>query len=686
MNKKKPTKLLRLNVVYLITFLACVALVLRLGYVQIASGPMFRAYENTIHLTTLPVLPPRGLIYDANGNLLAYNKPVISINLMKVSTDTSTNYQALANQLAPVLNMKPAALLTEMNGGGAGALEVPLVKSATPDEITYVEEHHSDFPDLHIEETLQRVYPYGDLAGQVLGYVGGIPSQSAAYYSARKYINQQIVGITGLENQYEQYLQGKPGKQVAAVSAQGYPISYLGISPAPVPGKDIQISLDGRIQALTQQEIMNVVTKSPYANYITDAEAVMLNVKTGGVITLVSYPYLDPNWYESTVEYNDHFNYLENSYAQLDNAIQSPRYPGSTVKPSNLITGLENGIIHLGMSFYDGYSTMVGNLSKSNDDSSFGWINPIQAIQYSSDNFFYEVGLWLGGWVGASQTSPGHQVSGSFSQWLHTDYVKGIDKLYEGEMRFGLGMLTGIDLPSEVQGRFYIKDTSQSGAPAVPYNVSQAVASIKKTGQYITNGTPADLADAGIGQMQEFTPIELAQYVSTLADNGLKLQPHLLEKVLPANTTSPNQTKPLKLEGAIVQSHLKINQKWFNAAHQGMYDVVNLPGGTAYGVFTGAPYTVAGKTGTAQIPSKGMNLDNSVFICYAPYNNPQVAVAVMIPGAGYGATGAAIVARQMLDDYFKEHHEFFPKSQWTGTEIPSNWTSMSAYTVPENMK
>jgi penicillin-binding protein 2 len=138
----------------------------------------------------------------------------------------------------------------------------------------------------------------------------------------------------------------------------------------------------------------------------------------------------------------------------------------------------------------------------------------------------------------------------------------------------------------------------------------------------------------------------------------------------------------------VVQDQVKLNPQYLQIAQQGMWGVCNDPRGTAYAEFAGAgaPYEAGGKTGTAQIVLDGKQQYNSVFIAYAPFKNPQVAVAVMAPGGGYGAETSAAIARKMIDTYFQEHHEFFPSSQWQDTTVPADWTKWSAYTIPEQSK
>jgi penicillin-binding protein 2 len=265
---------------------------------------------------------------------------------------------------------------------------------------------------------------------------------------------------------------------------------------------------------------------------------------------------------------------------------------------------------------------------------------------------------------------------------LNTDFVKGLNALFQGEWDFGLGPPTGIDLPNESKGQFDMYDTSKQYD--VSYDLQKSEASIKKTGEYPNNGTPATLAEAGIGQSQSFTTMQLATYAMTLANNGKKLQPHLLDKVYGSDDTPSSGAKPVSVYQTKVTGQVAGSQQDFDLLRQAMYAVTtDGQDATANGLFNNASYQVAAKTGTAQITINHQKTDNSVFICYAPLNNPQVAMAIMIPGGGYGASLAGVIAKQMLDAYFNEHHEpFMPKSGWTNTQIPSNWNSSQANQLP----
>lgn len=677
LHKEKRSHVVRVNVVYGLIFVSFASLILRMGYLQIAKGDYFRNQATTTSLSRVAVLPARGYIYDTNGNLLAYDKPSYSVYLTQIPHVTQ-DYQAMSRILAPVFKVDQAKLYTEMQSDKQVASAV-LFKNVTDEQVSFVVENQHALPGVSVVLDSQRTYPEGDLAGKVLGFTGAITPQTEAKYQKLGYQPNQKVGEDGIEEQYESLLQGSIGDQVVQINASGTPIKKLGFDPPPTPGKYLQLTLDGHLQAFTQNYIVSQIQNSKNTATIKNASAVMLDVKTGGVLAMVSYPYLDPNWFPSGL--SAHQGYLSKPFVQYNTVIRGPEPPGSTVKPANLITALQNGVVTPQTQFYDHYVTKIGT-SPIHDDGNHGIVTPSYAITVSCDSFFYNAGLQLGRWFGSNASNGGAPPAGvGYLTWLHSDFVKGLNALYEGERKFGLGAMTGIDLPHENPGVFLIDENYTK----VPYDLDTAEKSIQKTGKYNNSATPVDLAFAGIGQAQQFTPLELAQYVATIANNGVRLQPHLLKAVYQPNMQQKltAQDKPVEQFVTKVQADLHIAPQYMKIVQRGMYGVINNPNGTGYYAFQGAPYKAAGKTGTAQLYG---NLDNSVFIAYAPYDNPQVAVAVMVPGGGYGADIAAPVARAMIDTYFKEHHEFFPKDQWELTDIPNTWRTSPAYVLPEQSR
>lgn len=668
----------RSRVLYLLVFLAFTTLIVRLSYVQMILGPGLLAESRYIPLSTLPVTPTRGNIYSSDGQLLADSQPIFTISMIRLPQEQSY-YTQISKILAPVLKTSAQVLIQRMNQSPL-APQVQIYQSATDRQISYIYEHHSQLPGVFIQLEPQRNYPMGDLAGHILGYVGPITAQNENYYvNQLHYLFTQSVGISGVEAQYENFLQGKPGNEAIQLNPLGVPVKRVGFYPPPTTGDSVQLTVNAALQAKAQEIVANYVQHSPLKSQIANASAVMLNVKTGGVLAMVSYPYMNPNWFVNGT-LAKHNQYLTQSHALLNNAIQSPGYPGSTVKPANGLAGMESGAITPSTQIFDHGFLQIGNRIFHNWYlPGFGWINVVRAIELSDDTFFYHLGLILGNWH-HNQYPKGM----SYSQWVKTDFVKGINTLFGWEYRLGLGALTGIDLPGEVAGQFFIENT-QNNYQEVPYNLQQAIKSMKTHGYYVNYGAVPDLAFAAIGQSQMFTPIEMAQYVATLANNGVRLQPHVLKAIFPPKVqANGSPMKPIKVFKPVVQARLKLNPTYLKAVQQGMYEMANNPQGLLYqGGFAGSPYHAAGKTGTAQIFINGKAELNSVTIAYAPFHHPTVAVAVMVPGGGYSTQTASYIAHLLFNAYFQLKHEYFAKSQWlNGQSVLQQWKSTFAYHQP----
>lgn len=643
----------RIQFIYGIIFFFMSTLVLRLGYLQIVNGEDFRAAASTTMLARLPILPSRGRIYDANHQLLAYDQPSFSIVLTRLNT-RQQNYRAMAAHLGPVFHRDEADLVKLMETKDPGSTQVRLLPNATPEQVAFVAEHQSWLPGLHVVEDPKRAYRYGSLAGHVIGYVHPIPADEAAEYSKKGYLLDQWIGLDGVERSYESVLQGRAGERVLALSSMGVPKQDLGVDPSPVPGDNIELTLDAHLQATAQQIVVDELNqvKQKYHYDPQDAEAVLLDTHTGGVLTLVSYPYYDPGWYTTSAQYEAHEDYLNSRLTPMINhALLSPRTPGSTVKPINILVGLKNGVIDRYTTIDDRGYAVVGNFKmKDWQPWGHGKVGPITAIAESCDTFMYDVGMWLSGW------HDGPPVGERVGRWIVWNRIEALDKLYDADAAFGLGPETHIDLPYEARGHYY--DNLHL------YDPQAAKRALKTRGYYDDRGTLYDVTAAAIGQNQQFTPIQLATYVLALANEGHRLQPHVLHRVL-----SP-KGKVLRDVEAIDRGRVPFDPQDIALVRRGMWAAVNRPGGTAHRAFLGAPYEAAGKTGTAQIER---DREISLFIGYAPAEHPEVCVAVMVPGGGESGETAVPIARKLFDAYFREHHEYFPQAQWTDRSIPQMW-------------
>lgn len=660
----------RLLCIYGFVVTAVLTLILRLSYLDIVMGKTLHEQAGKSFTASLGVLPNRGWIYDKDMRVLAYNAPSIDVILSRYGVNSET-YPILAKRLAPVLHVDERALLRKMCAN-SGDKEVSLYDQASNRQVAYIAEHRSQLPGIQCVDDVHRVYTYGSLAGHILGYIQPQPAKDVSLYRAADYLPEQKVGVSGIERQYESTLAGRHGNRVWEVTSSGVPVNEEEIYQRAVAGQSIRLTLDVSLQAIAQQQVLKQIELVHAKLHIhpTDAEAVMLDTRTGGVLAMVSYPYYNPNWYVDAGAYEAHRSYIDNKRLTpiINHTLTSPRYPGSTVKPVNLLAAMASGAISPDTQISDEGKLMVGTY-EAHDwvQSGHGIVDVPTAIQKSCDTYMYQVGMWMANWFGT--VPPGQ----TLTEWNQRDRIVGLNRMLDLEWRFGLGPKTGIDLPGEAGGRFYANDSLKH--VIVPYHLKQAEHQMQTKHVVPNAGLLYDNAFAAIGQMQEFTPLQLAVYAMTIADDGKRLRPHLLDAVL-----SEGSKETVRTVEPTVMDRVKIQPQDLQAVKTGMFRVVNRQGGTAYRAFLGAKYKAAGKTGTAEVSQWGHKTDISLFIGYAPAVRPQVAIAVMVPGGGESSDVAVPLARRLLDAYFAHKG----KSTHQETSIVHDWMHSPAAIATES--
>ncbi len=608
---EKPKKRLveyRLVFLVLSVFLSMSVLILRLGYLQVKTGGQFIQASKLNEYDTLTVPAPRGWIYDRYHNLLAADKPTFNIVYTKLDSSVQNNAD-IAARLAGPFGMSKAAILKEMPVNTVYSNpQVTILQNASPRAVSYVEEHASNLPGVSVITTPIRFYPDAALAGHVLGYIGAIPPSETSYYTNLKYPPNAQVGLDGIEAQYDQLLQGKPGLMRVEVNSANVPIKNLGLYPPATPGDNLVLNIDGYLQGVLQKALVTQIQSLHSEGYywIHTAMAVAMDPNTGAVLALDSYPYYNPQWFVGGIS-SAYYKEYQTQDAAYNQAISGTFMPGSTEKPLTLMYALTKGVINQNTTVYDPGYLMVGN-TQLNEwvPWGFGTVTVPQAIEESSDVYLYQVGLWLGHYPPAS---------GNINQWMNGPRVQAFKGLEKYASNFGLTSPTGIDLPGEATGFFH------------------------------DNGYLSDLAYMAIGQDQAYTAIGLAQYVSSIA-TGNRMKPEVLHEVL-----APDG-KVLKVIKPVVLNKIPVSQSDLNLIREGMLWVTQLRNGTAWSVFLGNPYQVAGKTGTAQTGIKGRDIAS--FIGYAPFDHPKIAVAVIVPGAGEGYLSAGPIARKIIDAYLNQ--------------------------------
>lgn len=584
---------------------------IRLIYLQIVEHRFYETLSNRNVISVVPVKPNRGLIYDRNGILLANNIPVYSLMLIPARV---RDIGYTLNQLKDVVGLTDDEIknFKRIEKQYYPYQAVPIKQQLTEAQVDsfYVKQY--EFPGVLVQTNMVRNYPLGKATGDVVGYVGRITANELAQVDPANYTASDDVGKSGVEAEDEILLHGTMGSEQAEIDANGKIVRVLKTTPA-ISGDNIYLTIDSKLQAFAEKALGK-----------NAGAIVAIQPATGQVLALVSKPTFDPNMFVTGMSETQYQSVINNPEHPLFNrAIRATYAPGSTVKPFIAFYALNNSIINTNDTIFDpGYYQLphTTHIFKNWVHTGFGWVNVTKAIEVSCDTFFYQLAVTLG-----------------------------IDRLDQALTQFGFGQLTGINLPDERAG-------------IVPTPAWK----MKTVGQAWYEG---DTVVAGIGQGYiTTTPLQLAAATATIAERGLKYQPTVLSKLQqPDGLITVMQ--PIPQEPIIAN-----NSNTWNVVIEGMQSVTSNPQGTAYPSFSNAPYTSAGKTGTAQVYDKNRNnqagnsnkkqlrklQNNHLFICFAPVNNPQIAVVVVVEHI-HGMTQRAVqIARQLTDFYMQELKQEHP--------------------------
>ncbi|MDN4074766.1 peptidoglycan D,D-transpeptidase FtsI family protein [Fictibacillus terranigra] len=656
--KKRNHVPMRLNALFLAVFFLFSVLIFRLGYVQIVQGEEYHRSADKKENVTARLDAPRGKMFDTQDRVVVDNKPLYSITYTRTQKTSPEDRQAVAKKLARYiqkdtksvterdkkdyfifLNKKEVesriskkekkglsdddyynlmldritkkdlnsftpqqigvlAIKREMDRGYA--LTPQRIKiGATQKEIAEISEHLGELPGVDIKPDAKRAYPYGDTFKALFGQVKQIPQSKMDYYISRGNERNDLVGTSFLEQQYESLLRGQKSKMQFVTDKSGNPVG----DPVEVEGsrgKDLILTINMQLQQKVEQIIEKELKKaksggSAYANRdLTEAYVVMLNPENGEVLSMAGKEYD-----KKTGKYkNAPFGTVYNSFAM-----------GSAVKGATVLTGLQQGAITPNTHFYDAPLTF-GDGRKMKSHENLGSIGPVKALEASSNVYMWNIAMKLAGY------------DYSHKRYIDRHVDEAFKVLRDSYSQFGLGVPTGIDLPSEATG----------------YNT----------------GMSDQLAQAmffSIGQFDTYTPLQMAQYVSTIANNGYRMQPHLLKEVREPSVQPGKMGKLVYKFEPNVMNKIEMKQEYLDVVHQGFRQVMVGSRGTAAAFFKHKSYNPAGKTGTAEVDTKS-GLNNKTLIGYAPYNHPEVAFAVVVPNVREGSINNEIGAAA-LDEYFK---------------------------------
>jgi penicillin-binding protein 2 len=611
---------IRLSSIGVIVLSLFAALFVRLWYLQVLDASQFRAAAqvNGVRLVYEPA--PRGRILDRQGRVLVDNSMVEELTLDR---SVLPKHPEVLDRLAALLSApgKPKTVedlrLTLADPRFSPIEPVPIAQ-VSKETVVYVDEHAADFPGVEAIDVAQRTYPHGSLAAHLLGYVGEINDTELASRKSDGYRSGDEIGKSGIELAYESALRGTPGVTKLEVDSRGRILRVLGHQD-PLQGHDVKLTIDLDIQALAEQSLADglAAARATYdhqaaKHFVAPAGAVVvLDPRDGSVLALASNPTYDPSQFINGIP-TALFNQLQdpaNHQPLTDRATSGLYAPGSNFKLVTATAALNRGLIQPNSTVLDTGSVRVGNAVFHNaGGASYGRVNVTRAITVSSDVFFYTLGAQF--WNQRSQYGQAIQ-----------------DEARE----YGLGQHSGIvlgDQAGRVPGPDVRKKLHEENPAAFP------------NGQWFT-GDNVNLA-VGQGELV-VTPLQLANAYAAFANGGTVYQPRVASEVESQDGTKvsdipPHAVRQIAFPGA---TH--------DALMQGFRGVVQSNDGTAAGAFSGFPlsqFSVAGKTGTAQVNGKE---DTSVFTAFAPADNPQFVVTVFEEEAGFGASGAAPVARHILE-------------------------------------
>ena len=648
----QPSLPLRMTI--LIVVVACLfsALFARLWFLQVIDATKAQAVaaDNGVRVIYTPA--PRGAILDNTGQVLVnnVNEPVI-----EVDRQVALQNPQMVPRLAALLNMPVPALQKAINNPQFSPyVPVPVLTNATPQEILYVQEHQLLFPGVEATSISERHYlPNGLAAANIVGYVGQIGSAELAKLKSQGYQAGDQIGLTGIEAEYESSLRGTPGVTKVQVDSKGNVLGTLSSTP-PVPGDNLVLTINGNVQfaaetALAQGEAAAQHTFDPVTkrNFQAPAgSAVVEDPNNGQIIALATNPTYPVNEFVGGIS-QANYQALLNSPQDplLDRTIQGQYAPGSTFKLVTALAGLQYGFISPGSVFDDVGHIQIGNFTAYNDNhEAYGPITLPEAITVSSDNYFNTIGLRL--WYAYT----GHTLAPN-------GQTVGPDALQQMANQLGLGHATGIDLPNEAPGKIptpasYMKDYQQNPAAFGGLNGQRGV------------WYPGNSDQVAIGQDEDLvTPLQLANAYATFANGGTVYAPSLV-----ARAVSPTG-KVVKVFQPVVKNRINIQPDWRAAMLAGFQGVVQSPKGTAYGDFAAPQYQamdIAGKTGTAQVTAAGKQ-NTSVFTSFSPASNPKYVVDAFMEDAGYGASVAAPVVREIYDALYNQPLQPVTYSSGSGT-------------------
>jgi penicillin-binding protein 2 len=660
MNNKSRLSLL---VVQILIVSLMAALFGRLFYLQVAAGPKYRDAALSIQSRDVVAPATRGLIVDDYGVPLAMNKAGLAITIDRIAIDKLDDKGVgVMQRLATLLNLNYADIYQNTRlcgelpkGQKAGCWQgsryqpIPITKSADPDIALQIVERSDSFPGVDAQPIAIRSYPsYLDVnAAHVLGYVGPLTESDLLKANGKQYFRSETIGKTGLEIQYDSFLRGEPGIRTVIVDRQES-ITRESQNTKPVAGDHLVTSLDVRLQASAEKALKDAVMRGRASGHTSDSgAAIVMDIRTGRILALASYPTYDPNAWEKglTVQQAADLFSEKKAVPALNRALQGLFAPASTFKSVSVVAAASAGY-DLNASYKCPSEVQIGNRAFQNFDSKDqGTMSLKKAIAVSCDTLWYQI---------------------AYDEWVRDGGLRPKsspnDYFFKAAQSFHIAQKVGIDLPSESTSRladrtykkswfqqnkdFYCNyKTRATKAQQTPF-LLQLAAENCVDGDKIRAG---DAVNFSIGQGDTVvTPLKLLQMYAAIGNGGTIWQAKIAKAIVKTDGTVIKTFEPNKL-GTLTAAPSTI--KFLQGA---LREVV--VSGTGAGVFAGFPIEVSGKTGTGQVfgrnPNGSQKDDTSWFASFAPSKNPRYAVVMMVGQGGFGASTSGVGVRQIYSTLF----------------------------------
>ena len=675
-NENRPANLkLRYNLATTFVYCIGIILLLQLFNLQIVHGGKYRTESNTRLTRETKLEAARGNITDRTGNVIVSTKTGYGLELYKSKIDTETLNQTLlevtkvleangdsyvdsfpilinpyqfnfdneekekkwkqANKLDENLsaeqcfikfkekykvsneNIEEARKIITLRyrtvqDGYSNTKSVRLADDISNSSVNQFGERNAEFPGISVVVEPVRNYEKENLASHIIGYTGKISDKELETRKDRYDANDEI-GKAGVEYVFEDYLKGESGTKQIDMAVDGT-VTGEYVSKEAIAGSDVVLTIDANLQAIAEEALENNIHKIASGgfshSYDTNSGAVVaINVKNGEILAMASYPDYNPQIFVKGISSEDWKSVNTKDTPLINKAVQGSYAPGSTFKMITAIAGLESENVTLKEKINDTGIYSINNQSwkcwyYTDYHRGHGWLNVSDAIKHSCNYYFYE-----------------------------TAYRMGIDTLVKYEKYFGLGTKTGIELPSETAGTVASKQTKEA----------------RKENWY-----QGDTLNAAIGQGDNaFSPIQMARYISILVNGGNRINPTIVKTIRKADGTEVSKDsiyRDVKEKlglGSDEVEKLDIKQENLDAVLEGMRSVTTESGGTAYSIFKDFNIEVGGKTGSAEAGKKV----NAWFVGFAPFDEPEIAVVVMVENGGHG-NYTAEVARDIIAEYF----------------------------------